>query len=85
MNDTNNAEKEVLILKAVLTVDKKIRLDTHSNHTGSLALISKMLDLEIGKLLLDERIKQSGSRKIIPSSSGGGIINFIRKGMPHAG
>lgn len=73
-----------MILQAVFTEDKKIKLDINSGHIPTLCLLLKMLDFEINKIMVDERIKKSRSEsRVIPS--GGGIINFIRKGMPHAG
>ena len=76
-----------VILQAVFTEDKKINLNLYSNHIPSLCLLLKMLDFEINKMMVDERIEKSQSeRKIIPGNGGGGgIINFIRRGVPRGG
>ena len=73
-----------IIFIATLTKDNKITYTINSRHIPTLAYIHKLIGVEIDKMIIDDKLRQMGENRIVAPPKGG-IINFIRRGKPHAG
>jgi hypothetical protein len=85
----NQPEKQEpkTILQAWLMPDNTIRLTIYSNHLPMLTYVSKLLEVEIDKKIIDDKIKaQMGGNGGIVIPSKHGILDFMRGARnPHGG
>ena len=75
-------QEEKKIIEVVLTPDKQIAYTIHGSHVPTLTYVLKLLEVEIDKMIIDQRIKnataQSDSGIIIPGKKRHNIIDYLR-------
>ena len=68
-----------LIFQAEIDDKNNLVVKVFSKYVPMIAYAQKMLDIEVDKIIIDEKIKSSQSPIIHPAKAHG-LINFLRKG-----